>query len=94
MSVRLALAFFLLSAAAFLAVVPVASAGPVPDCQSQAVGVGSLTLAVVTYGADCGVAVQPYTCDEVWYGGHGIGGFIITCSPGLRGPCLWPVCRP
>jgi hypothetical protein len=92
MKLLLALAFLGLAMLA----VPLASADPdpVPDCDSATVGVGWLTVAVVSYGSSCGVAVQPYTCDEVWYGGHGIGGFIFSCSPGLRPPCLWPVCRP
>ena len=79
-----------------LVAVPPATAdpGPVPDCTTTTVGIGAYTFAVVSYGTSCGLAIQPYTCDLAWYGGHGIGGFIPECSPGLRPPCVFPVCRP
>jgi hypothetical protein len=88
----------LASALALLAVPAVsADGGPivVVGCATTTVGVGVIVLAEVSYGTDCGVAVQPYTCDVEWYGGRGLlGGFIFTCTPGLRPPCAFPVCRP
>jgi hypothetical protein len=88
----------LASAVALLAV-PAASADdgipPLVDCATVPVGVGVIVLAEVHYGAECGVGVVPYTCDVEWYGGRGLlGGFVFTCTPGLREPCVFPVCRP
>lgn len=86
------------SALALLAL-PAASADdgvpPIVGCATVPVGIGAIVLAEVSYGAECGVAVQPYTCDVEWYGGRGLlGGFVFTCTPGLQPPCAFPVCRP
>lgn len=80
-----------------VALAPLAAADstlpPPPACDSLTVGVGVIVVAVVSVGTQCGVAVQPYTCDVDWFGGRGLlGGFVFTCSPGLRDPCVFPVC--
>jgi hypothetical protein len=85
----------LLAGAALLLVPPAAADpdGPQPFCAHETIGVGNLVLAEASAGTGCAPSVTPYTCDIAWYGGHGLGGFIVTCSPGLREPCVFPVCR-
>jgi hypothetical protein len=89
------IAFAGLALLALVAVPAVAAEGQEPgyDCTTVTVGQYALVLAEAYVGPSCGVGVLPYTCDVEWYGGHGLlGGFIFTCTPGLREPCVWPVC--